>query len=507
MDEGSFEWHFRRVIRPLVSDDDFAWAYDPERGRKAVPPSLVACALILQQRYRLSDREMERQVRFNLATKYALGLAMDDEGFDHTVLCKFRRMLVEHDQTRVCFDKFRGALIESGLIKAGEVAVIDTTHVVADIAIPNTVELVRQGVRAVLRGAEGLPMGRGLKKNLDLGMVETPVRSRGTAEELVELVSGARRLLSYLEASGEAGDSRLVPAVEQLRRILQENTDSRTKGSQTHGRGDKQQTVIEERREGVHDRLVSVVDPEARHGRKSKTKTFTGYKAQVMTSEREFIVGIEGMAGNRHDRRQVVPIVAEMERAGIKPRYLVGDKAYGDEPLGLELEEMGVKMVTPLKRERSDPYFANDRFEYLFTAGAPPKMRCPAGDETAISDGHPWQERYFHFTRCGSCPLKERCTPSAHRSVAVSPSYFFRQRKAAFNQTAGYRNLMRSRYTIEQKNSQLKHRFGLMRCRYHGLAKFRLQCLFAALAANIQRWITLAMNGPPLSAGLVGAAT
>ena len=105
IDEDSFEWHFKRVVRPLISDEDFAWAYSPDRGRIAIPPSLVACALILQQRYRLSDREMERQIRFNLATKYALGLPLDDEGFDHTVLCKFRVMLVENDQAKVCFDR------------------------------------------------------------------------------------------------------------------------------------------------------------------------------------------------------------------------------------------------------------------------------------------------------------------------------------------------------------------------------------------------------------------
>lgn len=63
---------------------------------------------------------------------------MDDEGLDHTVLCKFRLMLIDNGQAKVCFDLFRRARIDTGLTKFGEAVVIDTTHVVADIAILNT---------------------------------------------------------------------------------------------------------------------------------------------------------------------------------------------------------------------------------------------------------------------------------------------------------------------------------------------------------------------------------
>ncbi|MFH1829519.1 MAG: transposase [Pseudomonadota bacterium] len=179
-----------------------------------MPPSLIACSLILQQRYRLSDREMERQIRFNLATKYALGLPMDDGGFDHTVLCKFRGMLVENDQTAVCFDRFREALIQAGLIKAGETGVIDTTHVIADIAIPNTIELLRMGIKGVLRSAERLPGGVGnqLAKNLELGVVFEIAKRGEEKNHLVELVQAARRLLEYLEKSGDG----FITAIEGM---------------------------------------------------------------------------------------------------------------------------------------------------------------------------------------------------------------------------------------------------------------------------------------------------
>ena len=90
IDEESFEWHFRRVVRPLISDDDFAWAYSPDRGRKAIPPSLVACALILQQRH----------IRFNLALneKMELSAGAGGEGAETECISSRRRWSVSHCQ-------------------------------------------------------------------------------------------------------------------------------------------------------------------------------------------------------------------------------------------------------------------------------------------------------------------------------------------------------------------------------------------------------------------------
>lgn len=153
---------------------------------------------------------------------------MDDEGFDHTVLCKFRGMLVENDQTKLCFEIFRNALIEAGLIKSGEAAVIDTTHGIAYIAIPNTIGLVETGIKEVLQAGAKHHVGIGnqLAKGLELGFVYEKSSLTEQQDRLVALLMGARRLLSYLEKSGDDRHSAMVDAVSQLRRILHENTDS-----------------------------------------------------------------------------------------------------------------------------------------------------------------------------------------------------------------------------------------------------------------------------------------
>ena len=77
-------WHqFRDLIYPLINDEDYACMYCPDRGRPATSPALLTMVTILQRRENLSDREAEERVRYDLRWKYALGLEVNDEGFDH----------------------------------------------------------------------------------------------------------------------------------------------------------------------------------------------------------------------------------------------------------------------------------------------------------------------------------------------------------------------------------------------------------------------------------------
>src|SRR3970040_501241 len=73
----SFYRKFREVVAPLIPDDQFAAMYCPDNGRPCIPPSLLACATILQFHRNLSDREMERAAAYDLEVKYALGLRLD----------------------------------------------------------------------------------------------------------------------------------------------------------------------------------------------------------------------------------------------------------------------------------------------------------------------------------------------------------------------------------------------------------------------------------------------
>lgn len=493
IDKGSFEWHFRRIVRPMISDEDFQWGYDLDRGRKAIPPSLIACALILQRKYDLSDREMERQIRFNLATKYALGLPMDDKGFDHTTLCKFRLMSAKEHVARLCFEKFRDALVDAGLVRKGEVAIIDTTHVVADIAIPHTAKLVRMGINGALKALSrhGETKSSRAFKDLKLDMALRTGDGNDERQKLRELVYASRDLLEYLEANGEINLAGVKEKAEELRRIVSENIAERDNG------GEK--IFEEEKKDGGRDRLVSPVDPDARHGRKSSNQKFTGYKAQIIESENEFITAIDGMEGNKHDSHLASEMLEVMDNYGIKPDIVVGDRAYGNELLKKRLSDIGVELVTPPREGEggANGHFKNSEFKYIPPEGEQSaRLICPAG-ETANDPCKVYGGERFIFENCENCSLKAKCTSAKRRQVEITSAYFYRKEVEEFSRTETYKNLMKARGKIERKNGQIKTQIGFRRCSYRGLVKFRLQCFFTALVANIQRLIVLLPHAPP----------
>lgn len=108
-------------------------------------------ATILQFHKDLSDREMERACMYDIEVKYALGLKLDERPFDHSSLGDFRKRLLESGKEKAVFDRILKRLVEEELIEKGEIQRIDATHIIADIAIPTMVTLVKKGIYEVLK--------------------------------------------------------------------------------------------------------------------------------------------------------------------------------------------------------------------------------------------------------------------------------------------------------------------------------------------------------------------
>ena len=85
--------HLRDAVGSIFADDDFA-ALFPQRGQPAQAPWRLALVTLMQYVEDLSDRQAADAVRGRLDWKYALGLELDDPGFDSSVLCEFRSRLV-----------------------------------------------------------------------------------------------------------------------------------------------------------------------------------------------------------------------------------------------------------------------------------------------------------------------------------------------------------------------------------------------------------------------------
>src|SRR3989338_7524774 len=151
----SFYRQFKKIVWPLMDELNFEAMYCQDNGRPPISPKLLAMVLLLQFHKNLSDREMERACMYDIEIKYALGLKLNERPFDHSSLGDFRKRLLEYGQSKMIFDKILNRLIDLELIKRDEIQRIDATHMIADIAIPTVVALVKKGIREILKPLKG----------------------------------------------------------------------------------------------------------------------------------------------------------------------------------------------------------------------------------------------------------------------------------------------------------------------------------------------------------------
>lgn len=146
-------------MRDILVDDDLDRPLykDSRKGRPSLPPSLVVLTMLLQYHDDCSGRETEARVRFHLRWKHALGLDLQETGFDATVLSAFHRKLIKHNLTRVLFDRLIAAAREAGLLTRTADQVIDSSHILGAAGVRDTYTLIRGGIRKLLRALGYIP--------------------------------------------------------------------------------------------------------------------------------------------------------------------------------------------------------------------------------------------------------------------------------------------------------------------------------------------------------------
>src|SRR6059036_1656136 len=130
--KGSLAIRARDELGAWCSDEAFSVTYGT-RGAPGISPAQLAMVTVLQFTENLTDRQAADAVRGRLDWKYCLGLTLDDEGFDFSVLSEFRTRLVEHGLDATVFDALLRQLVERGLLRPGGRARTDSTHVIGAV--------------------------------------------------------------------------------------------------------------------------------------------------------------------------------------------------------------------------------------------------------------------------------------------------------------------------------------------------------------------------------------
>jgi hypothetical protein len=482
----------------LFRDEQFAGLYVLDNGRPSVPPSLLAVALVLQTYDGVSDDEAKQRADYDLRWKVALGVELDARPFAKSTLQEFRAQLIVHEEQAAIFRASLEAAQRRGKLRtrSGEQrklkVALDTTNILGRGAVKDTYNLLGDGIvqlareLATLAGqapgawAEAQGYGRyvgqtSLKGTAEIDWSDAEQRRRflgeivADADRLLEQARVARRTLE----EGSPADVALLEASGLLRRLLIQDVERREDGPAIKA--------------GVaKDRLVSVHDPEMRHGRKSASKRFDGHKAAIVVDTDEpLILAVEVLAGNAPDAEGALALVEQAEaNTDCAVEQTIGDCAYGGGETRQAFADAGRTLGAKVPAEQNGGRFTKGDFTLDLEAGT---ASCPAGQQTDDFWPRPGGGGLFRFAAdvCAECPLRAQCLKgSGGRSVRVHPQEGLLQAARAEQSGPAGRELRTRRQVVEHRIARLVQ-LGIRQARYVGRTKTRFQLLMAAAVANL----------------------
>src|SRR5215212_4992579 len=470
----------------LFRDEGFAGLHVLTNGRPSVPPSLLATALVLQTYDGVSDAEAKQRADYDLRWKVALGVELDARPFAKSTLQEFRAQLIVHEQAAVIFRRSLELAKQRGRFRArgGErrtlAIALDTTNILGRGAVKDTYNLLADGIvklARVLAGLAGEPLaawaerhgyGRYVAASSFKGAVTIDWSDAEQRRQVLGMVvADADRLLGLVRQArteleaGSVAEVALVEAAGLLSRVLAQDVERRADGPALP--------------QGVaQDRLVSVHDPEMRHGRKSASKRFDGHKAAVaVDADEQLITAVTVLPGNAQDRERALELVAESEaNTGCAVAETLADGAYGDGETRQAFADAGRRLVAKVPAEQNGGRFTKSDFALDLEAGT---CDWPGGGGL------------FRFAPdvCAACPLRAQCLKGqGGRSVRIHPQEALLQDARAEQAGPAGRALRTRRQVVEHRIARLVQ-LGIRQARYIGRTKTLFQLLLAAAVANL----------------------
>jgi transposase len=522
----------RDRLGEVFPDAEFAPGFGV-RGRPGWSPGRLALVTVLQMVENLTDRQAADAVRDKISWKYALGLGLDNEGFDASVLSEFRTRVVEHGLEQRVLDLLLAALVEQELVRPGGKQRTDSTHVISAVRDLNRLELAGESVRAALEAVaavapDWLPTvidiadwGRRYGARVDTWRLPTSKAKR--AELVAAYGTDALVLLRAVGDTGAPHWLRELPAVEVLRRVLVQHYLITT---DTTGR-----EVIRAREadtDGLppgRTRLTSPYDTDSRWAAKGDELYWNGYKVHVTETcdtpdptpdlgdgdRPNIIVGVTTTDATVPDTKMTDPIHAALAARDLLPAEHYLDSGYPSAALVLDsLRRWGVTLVTPLLADQSRQARAGagyDRASFTIDFDSQ-QARCPQGQTSTW--WNPVTQRgtdaiaiKFAADTCRSCPERQQCTrsvsPTFGRQLTVPPRevHHAQQAARATEKTEDWQARYATRAGVEGTIRQAVAVTGMRRARYRGLPKTRLEHVFSAAALNLIR-LHAYWNGHPL---------
>jgi len=506
--ESSF-YHQLAVAGPrLFRDEDFAEFYATVPSRPSVPPSQLALMTLLHQYTGCSDQEAVERSAYDLRWCAVLGKAAGEPLCAKSTFQLFRAHLVVHEKMGAILVKSIEEAKRSGLLKRGSALKVhlDTKPIIGRGSVEDTYNLLGRGIRGLVEALARLvrceprewaaahDLGRYFTSSLK-GSAGIDWSEAGERQALLtEIVVDARRVLRLagqaLAAVGaeERGRTRVREAAQLLTRVLLQDIEQ-----VEDGEGGIQASL----KEGTApERMPSLTDPEQRHGRKSKSKRFTGHKAAVVVdAESQIITDVAVLPGNASDAEGALGQVERSEEnTGERVAESTGDCAYGNPETRDAFAAAGRDFAAKVPQESGNGgRYPKSMFRLDLEGNT---VTCPAGHTIGRFEHEKGGGKVFRFgALCQGCPLRDACTTAAEgRTIHVHRQEAGRAQARAYQKTPEGKARLCSRVVVEHALARLAG-LGIGQARYLGRAKTLFQLTMAATVANLRRVWNWEANG------------
>jgi hypothetical protein len=479
---------FLRRHRHELFDEGFqaelAEAYaDKPKGQPPVPPARLALATIVQAYTGASDDEVIEATVMDRRWQLVLDcMDADEPPFSKGTLVGFRQRLIEHDLDRRLVERTVALAARTGGFGARALrAALDSSPLWGAGRVEDTCNLMGHALRkalGVIAAAQGWGQAAGMPAvAARAGVPQLAASSLKAAldadwDDPAAVQQALRQVLGFLDrveafVARYAGAEAAASAVAVARQVRDQDVDCSGPAPAL-------------RRGVAKDRRISVEDGEMRHGRKTRSVLFDGYKRHVL---RDLDTGLVVAAGitpaNAPEASVTSDITADLDAAGLRLAELHIDRACLSSDLVRDRSPDLAIFCKAWRVRNTGGRYAKTDFAVDFTSG---QLTCPAGVTMPFEPG-----KTVHFPKhtCAACPLRARCTTSSNgRSVAIHPDEALLTELRERLATPAGRAKLRERVKVEHALAHVGRWQG-RRARYRGTRKNLFDLRRVAVVHNL----------------------
>lgn len=472
----------------LFPGDAFEDLFPSSNGRPSTPADVIASVMVLQTLNNLSDRETAEAVTFDLRWKAACGFALTETSFHPTVLTYWRRRLGASERPHRIFDAVTQVIAQSGALSGRKRRALDSTILEDAVARQDTVTQLVAQIRRVGREIPGAGLVVAALTGHDYskpGKPDIAWDDKAARDGLVSrLVTDANTLLTAINT--EALTEAQQETVALLALVAGQDVEPAEGSDGADGRWRIARRV-------APDRVISTVDPDARHAHKSRQKKIDGFKSHIVIEPDTGLITaavLTKAAGSENsDAARGAELIAADTSIGSQQVDVLGDSAYGSGDLLAAITIAGHTPIIkpmPLGRAIPDGFTVDD-----FTIDETTKTAtCPAGNTRPISA----KGRVSFGSACASCPLTSQCTTAKNgKKMQIHPHDRLRRehrvRAAEPEFQADYRQ---HRPMVERSIAWMTR--GARRVPYRGVVKNNAWWATRAAGINLKRLLNLGLT-------------